>query len=35
MGIAVYSPPLNGKGNSLAGMAALEKLSRQLALRGV
>jgi glutaminase len=35
MGLAVYSPPLNQKGNSVAGMAALEKLSRQMALRGI
>jgi len=32
MGIGVYSPALDGKGNSIAGIKALEELSRSLDL---
>ena len=32
MGIGIFSPGLDGKGNSLAGIQVLEKLSRQLYL---
>jgi glutaminase len=35
MGIAVFSPPLDGKGNSVAGFAALTALSREMKLRGL
>ena len=35
MGIGVFSPPLDSKGNSLAGLYALEMLSDKLNLRGV
>lgn len=35
MGLAVFSPPLNEGGNSVAGVAALSKLSRELRLRGI
>lgn len=35
MGIAVFSPPLDAGGNSVAGVAALSKLSRDLKLRGI
>jgi len=34
MGIGVFSPTLDAKGNSLAGMKALELLSERLNLRG-
>ena len=34
MGIGVFSPALDAKGNSLAGMKALELLSDKLNLRG-
>ena len=34
MGIGVFSPALDAKGNSLAGMKALELLSDRLNLRG-
>jgi len=34
MGLAVFSPPLNERGNSVAGMAALSYVSRRLRLRG-
>lgn len=34
MGIAVYSPPLNDRGNSVAGLRALSMMSRELKLRG-
>ena len=32
MGIGIYSPALNGKGNSIAGIKALEQLSAELEL---
>ena len=32
MGIGLYSPALDSKGNSIAGIKALEKLSRELDL---
>ena len=32
MGIGIYSPALDAKGNSLAGIHLLEKLSRELYL---
>ena len=32
MGIGIFSPALDGKGNSLAGIQALERLSRRLYL---
>ena len=35
MGIGVFSPALDSKGNSLAGMGALEMLSKRLDLRGL
>lgn len=35
MGLAVFSPPLGAGGNSVAGIAALAKLSRDLKLRGI
>jgi glutaminase len=35
MGIAVFSPPLGTGGNSIAGIAALAKLSGDLKLRGI
>jgi glutaminase len=35
MGIAVFSPPLNKSGNSVAGIRALAALSRELKLRGM
>ena len=35
MGIGVFSPPLDSKGNSFAGLYALELLSDRLNLRGV
>ena len=35
MGIGVFSPALNAKGNSIAGMKALEMLSDKLNLRGL
>jgi glutaminase len=35
MGLAVFSPPLNASGNSVAGIQALASLSRQLKLRGI
>lgn len=35
MGIGVYSPELDDKGNSVAGVAAMEKLSDTLNLRGL
>jgi glutaminase len=35
MGLAVFSPPLNKSGNSVAGIAALASLSRELKLRGI
>ena len=34
MGIGVFSPALDAKGNSLAGIKALELLSERLNLRG-
>ena len=33
MGIGVFSPPLDAKGNSVAGLQALELLSEKLDLR--
>jgi glutaminase len=35
MGLAVFSPPLNASGNSVAGIRALASLSRRLKLRGI
>ncbi|MDR2246920.1 MAG: glutaminase A [Treponema sp.] len=35
MGLAVFSPPLNKSGNSVAGILALAALSRKLKLRGI
>jgi glutaminase len=35
MGLAVFSPPLNKSGNSVAGIRALAELSRELKLRGI
>jgi glutaminase len=35
MGLAVFSPPLNRSGNSVAGIRALADLSRKLKLRGI
>lgn len=35
MGLAVFSPPLDGRGNSVAGLKALAYLSRRLKLRGI
>ena len=35
MGAAVYSPPLDDRGNSVAGLAALSLLSKELKLRGI
>jgi glutaminase len=35
MGLAVFSPPLNKSGNSVAGIQALAALSRELKLRGI
>jgi glutaminase len=35
MGLAVFSPPLNKSGNSVAGIWALAALSRELKLRGI
>jgi glutaminase len=35
MGLAVFSPPLNKSGNSVAGIRALAVLSRELKLRGI
>jgi glutaminase len=35
MGLAVFSPPLNTSGNSVAGIRALADLSRELKLRGI
>lgn len=35
MGVAVYSPPLDDRGNSVAGLVALSQLSRELKLRGI
>jgi glutaminase len=35
MGLAVFSPPLNRSGNSVAGIRALTALSRELKLRGI
>jgi glutaminase len=35
MGLAVFSPPLNKSGNSVAGIRALADLSRKLKLRGI
>jgi glutaminase len=35
MGLAVFSPPLGSGGNSVAGTAALSRLSRELKLRGI
>jgi glutaminase len=35
MGLAVFSPPLNKSGNSVAGVQALSFLSRQMKLRGI
>jgi glutaminase len=35
MGLAVFSPPLNTSGNSVAGIRALADLSRKLKLRGI
>jgi glutaminase len=35
MGIAVFSPPLDERGNSVAGFAALTALSREMKLRGL
>jgi glutaminase len=35
MGLAVFSPPLNKSGNSVAGIRALAALSRELKLRGI
>jgi glutaminase len=32
MGIAVYSPPLDQRGNSIAGIKALEAISTELDL---
>ena len=32
MGIGIYSPGLDSKGNSVAGIKALEKLSKRLDL---
>jgi glutaminase len=35
MGLAVFSPPLGSGGNSVAGVEALSRLSRDLKLRGM
>jgi glutaminase len=35
MGIAVFSPPLDERGNSVAGFKALTALSREMKLRGL
>jgi glutaminase len=35
MGLAVFSPPLDKGGNSVAGVEALSRLSRELKLRGI
>jgi glutaminase len=35
MGLAVFSPPLDKGGNSVAGVKALSRLSRELKLRGM
>jgi glutaminase len=35
MGLAVFSPPLDAGGNSVAGVEALSRLSRDLKLRGM
>jgi glutaminase len=35
MGLAVFSPPLNACGNSVAGLKALTHLSKKLKLRGI
>jgi glutaminase len=35
MGLAVFSPPLNKSGNSVAGIRALADLSREMKLRGI
>lgn len=35
MGIAVFSPPLDAKGNSVAGIKALTYLSRKTGIRGI
>jgi glutaminase len=35
MGLAVFSPPLNKGGNSVAGMEALSRISREMKLRGI
>jgi glutaminase len=35
MGIAVFSPPLDEKGNSVAGLKTLAALSREMKLRGL
>jgi glutaminase len=35
MGISVFSPPLDDKGNSVAGLEALSALSREMKLRGL
>jgi glutaminase len=35
MGIAVFSPPLDERGNSVAGLKALTDLSREMKLRGL
>jgi glutaminase len=35
MGIAVFSPPLDERGNSVAGLKALTDLSRKMKLRGL
>jgi glutaminase len=35
MGLAVFSPPLDAGGNSVAGVEALSRLSRQMKLRGI
>lgn len=35
MGLAVFSPPLNARGNSVAGLKTLAYISRRLKLRGI
>jgi glutaminase len=35
MGLAVFSPPLDAGGNSVAGVEALSRMSRQMKLRGM
>ena len=35
MGVAAYSPPLDDRGNSVAGLEALSLLSKELKLRGI